>query len=138
MEIAKKRKSIPLATQLEVALRQLAKSMGVDASALELNHNPACNFRPWNASKTDTIPPANDAAALEWIASDVHKVQTFGPGGERRIHTRGSDVSEPRRLDRINARHVEFRAKVLSVAKTRMPRKRSWPKRGFAKKGKSK
>ena len=69
-----------------------------------------------------------------------HKTKTFGPGGEKRIHTRNSDVSEPRRLDRVAAKHAEFRARVLGApapaTKKRARPKRKIPNRPFPKRKK--
>ena len=131
MEIEKKRKSIPLSIQLEAAKRQIAKALGVDVADLRLDHDPALNFRPMNEAGDDTVPPANDPAHLFWIADAAHKIKTFGIGGERRVHTKGSDLSEPRRLDKLYAKIEDFRARVLSVEKKPKPRKSKWPSRKF-------
>lgn len=126
----KKRKHIPLAARLEAALRQLSEFLGCAPDDLDLDHDPALNFRPMNKDGSDTIPPANDPANLIYRARADHKAKTFGPGGEKRIHTRGSDVSEPRRLDRLSEKHKAFRARALAVDKTAKPASK-WPKRKF-------
>lgn len=126
----KKRRPIPLATQLDVALRQLAGFLGAEPGDLQLDHRPALNFRPFNDAGTDTVPPANSAEHLAWIPSADHKRKTFGAGGTSRISTRGSDISEPRRLDKIAAKQAIFRERVLAVEKREKPPSK-WPKRKF-------
>lgn len=111
----KKRKAIPLGVRLEVALRQLAGLLGCAPGDLALDHDPALNWRPWNSDQSDTVPPANDPACLVYRRKKGdHDVKTFGPGGEKRIHTRGSDLSEPLRLDRISKKHSESQQRILS------------------------
>jgi len=127
----KKRKSVPLSVQLETAKRQLAQFMGCDARALRLDHDPALNFRPMNEAGKDTVPAANSVDHLKWMIEPDHKAKTFGPGNEKRIHTRGSDVSEPRRLDKISDKHKDFCARVFSFEKKQKPRNAKWPKRRF-------
>lgn len=126
-----KRRPIPLSVKLAVALRQLADLMGCEHGTLQLDHDPALDWRPWNDKHTDTIPPANSIEHLFWRPAAVHKVKTFGPGGDKRVHTRGSDVSEPGRLDKIAVKHAEFRKSVLAVKKQRKPKSKGWPKRKF-------
>ena len=130
----KKRRYIPLSVRLKVALRQLAEAKGCDVSELRLDHDPALNWRPKNARGTDTVPPANDPKHLVYRREEGdHKVKTFGLGGEKRIHTRGSDISEPKRLDRISDKTKEFQRKMkMGTAGRRAERERKtskWPSR---------
>lgn len=137
--MAKKRRYIPLSVRLKVALRQLAEAKGCLVKDLQLDHDPALNFRPMNARGSDTVPPANSPVHLIYrVQEGDHKVKTFGPGGEKRIHTRGSDVSEPGRLDRIAANRAEFQRRMkMNPAQRAAERERQtskWPKgRGFPK-----
>ncbi len=130
-----RRKSISARSKLIVTLREL----GLTVTEIQFDHDPALSARKWNERKGDFEPPQDDPRFIKLLMVDRHKVKTFGPGGTKRIHTRGSDISEPRRIERIAERHKEF-CRTALAPKKRKPAKakkagRAWPKRTFARKG---
>jgi 5-methylcytosine-specific restriction endonuclease McrA len=68
---------------------------------------------------------------LRAVHRECHKVKTFGRGGERRISTRDSDISEPKRLDRISEKHMAFQAQILAPAPREDRPRSKWGKRKF-------
>lgn len=65
------------------------------------------------------------------VHRDCHKQKTFGKGGAKRISKRGSDISEPLRIERISEKHREFVRTVLKPG-ARKKRKAAGPKRKWA------
>ena len=119
-----KRKYIPLATQLAVALRQL----GLDPKTAQLHHDPALVLRKRRGEKY--IPDENDPAFLKWLAPEPHAVETFGPGAEKRITTRGGDIHTAHRIERLSEAHKEFRRNILKPKRRRKPKRSAyWGKR---------
>ena len=131
----KKRKYIPLKVRLAVALRQLAEAKGCDPKALRLDHDPALELRDWNARKTDTVPPANSMLHLLYRVDEDHKTKTYGPGGEKRITTRGGDNHTAKRIERLAQKNRDFQKLAgMGVMDRRQERERKtskWPKRKF-------
>lgn len=132
----KRRRYIPLTIRLRVALRQLAAVLECDARDLQLDHDPALVLRPLNTRKTDTVPPANSAEHLIYRAKESHKVKTFGPGGEKRITTRGGDIHESKRTARLSEKTAEFQRRVaMGIGRHTEAKPRSkWPSRKMGRK----
>ena len=137
------RPAIPLSVRFDVILRQEGKCIrcGQKLHAwkdVNLDHRPPLQLRGWDEEKGDTIPPANDPAAIDAIHKDCHAVLTTGKRGESKLSKRGGDVSEIARLRRLEKKHQAFRDKLLTKA-TDSPdsgeadpepnKKRPWPKR---------
>lgn len=120
-----KRKAIPLAVKLAVALRQL----GLDPKTAILDHDPAL----WRRERTAAggyIPDENDPAFLQWLGPAPNAEKTFGRGGEKRITTRDSDVGEFHRTNSIAKKEAAFKARVLAKGKPKGEAPRSkWGKR---------
>jgi hypothetical protein len=102
---------------------------------IEWDHNPALVWRPVNRKGDDLTPAMNDPHFIRPLRKEPHKLKTFGPGGEKRITTRGSDVAEPRRLDKISAKHIEFRKRLSKPGKAKKPPSK-WASRPFDRKAK--
>lgn len=99
---------------------------------VELDHCPALALRAWDGRKGDTKPPANDPAYLVWRPKGEHAVKTFGRGGERRIHTKGSDHAAVYALKRIK----EARELHHAAMRRKRPGKGKDPKVGWWDRGK--
>lgn len=104
------RKAIPDMTKVTCVLNQDCRcgcgcGARLQAPDIAFDHRPPLSQRDYDTEAGDFIPGQNDTAFLRAIRKRCHDQQTFGPGGERRIHTRGSDRSEPGRLDKIAAKH---------------------------------
>lgn len=124
-----RRPYIPLQTRLDAALLQL----GLDPETAELDHDPALELREkvyaWRYDRTMlsdkkgdsyyTVPDANDPQYLIWRSKADHKRKTNGPGGEKRITTRGGDHGDAAHLRAVTAKEAAFRQRVL--AKDEMP-----------------
>lgn len=120
-----RRKRIPDKVKLIAALRR----SGLTIEQVQFDHDPALELRPINPVTGDTVPPANDPDHITMLLIKEHKDKTFGPGGEKRITTAGSDVHKIHKLGRLKTEHEEFQRRVLS----REPRdetkpKSRWPK----------
>lgn len=114
------RKAIPAMTKVTCVLNQDGKcSCGkkLMPDGIDFDHTPSLNQRDYDTEAGDFIPPQNDAAFIIARHTDCHAVKTFGLGGERRVHTRGSDRSEPGRLDKIAVRHTEHLTRVTMLLK---------------------
>jgi hypothetical protein len=123
-----KRPYIPLPIRLEAALLQL----GLDQKTAELDHDPALELRErvyvWRYDRTMlsdhggqyyTVPDANDPKYLVWRSKADHARKTNGPGGEKRITTRGGDHGDAAHLRAVTAKEAAFRQRVL--AKDELP-----------------
>lgn len=121
-----RRKRIPDRIKLLAALRK----MGLTIEQVQFDHDPALELRPVNPVTGDTVPPANDPDHITMLLIREHKTKTFGPGGEKRITTAGSDIHKIHKLDRLQAEHEEFQRRVLSREPRDEAKPRSrWPKR---------
>jgi hypothetical protein len=129
----RRRKSVPLKAQLHAALYQL----GLEPHEAELDHDPALKRRDWDEQAKDTIPPANDPKFLIWRPREAHARKTFGPGGEKRITTYGSDVFEIAKERRLTEQQEQFRSRLLTPVPKEERRSKRWPKRSFQKKRQS-
>lgn len=132
-ERQKVRKPIPDRVKLLAALRRFGLSIG----EVQFDHNPALALRPINKLTGDTIPPANDPEHIDMLLLGEHKAKTFGPGGEKRITTAGSDIGNIAKVRRLTKAQEESRRRMLAKAEGQEPeRKTKWPKRSFPKKQK--
>ena len=135
-----KRKPIPDRIKLAVALRRF----GLSVADVNFDHNPALGLRPYNHATGDTIPPANDPNFIDMLLTETeHKPKTFGPGGEKRITTAGSDIHRIRKVDRLSAQQQEFRRRITAQQSCNTPepdrgkkRTASIPSRPFQKRKK--
>lgn len=133
------RKNIPAMTKVACVLNQDGRcscGLKLTPDGTQFDHKPALTYRDYDTEAGDFIPPQNDAAFIIAKHTHCHKVSSVGPGGERRIHTRGSDRSEPGRLDKINAEHTAFRDRLLKPEASKEERKSKWPTRKFSKRPK--
>jgi hypothetical protein len=130
-----KRKAIPVGVKLHACLLALGYTDEEIKSGIDWDHDPAIVWRSVNEAGDDLVPAMNDPHFIRPLRKATHKVKTFGAGGEQRISTRGSDVAEPRRLDKISAKHSALRTRLAQPGKAPKPRSK-WPKRPFPKKAK--
>lgn len=105
-----RRKAIPLGVKLQAALRRF----GLKLEDVEFDHNPALALRDWNPVTNDTIPPANDPDFIDMLLVDEHRSKTFGPGGEKRITTAGSDINRISKVARLSKEHEAFQRRLLA------------------------
>ena len=103
------RKAIGLGVKVAVLLRMLGLT-----GAVHFDHRPPLWLRKWNATKGDTVPPANDPEFLVALAEKGHDVVTNGPGGERRITSAGGDTHARAKERRIQKEQAAFRERLLS------------------------
>ncbi|GGH14506.1 hypothetical protein GCM10007036_13870 [Alsobacter metallidurans] len=117
--ICKRRKGIPDKVKLLAVLRQNGKcahcgdKLG-ELAGLNFDHRPALAARLWIAENCDFDPPQLDPAFIEAVHRDCHDIRTYGPGGEKRIHTRGSDQGERARVRGISEAYAAFQRRLLA------------------------
>lgn len=124
-----KRRPVPLAIALKVALRQLAIALGLaPETRFELDHYPALRRRLVDPKTRQHIPHQHDPAALQWLPKAAHAIKTNGT----KATTLGSDKHEIAKTDRLEKQQAEVRARLLSKAPgSPPPKKNSIPGRGF-------
>lgn len=121
-----KRKAIPVAVKLESVLRldgkcpHCSERLG-DLKGLNFDHRPALINRSVNEAGTDYVPPQLDPEFIEPMHIDCHKQRTFGPGGEKRITTAGSDIGIRDKVDRLSEGADEFRRMLMAKGKPSKP-----------------
>lgn len=141
-----KRKAIPQRLAIALAIRAaggVAKDevtgeaitwLDALAGKVQIDHDPALDKRPVSHETGDTVPPANDESFLYLRRIDGHKAKTFGPGGEKRITTRGSDVGDHHRDKRVRGSHADHLTYMKTkTAGQKRPRKGTIRSRGFDK-----
>lgn len=123
-----RRKRIPDRVKLIAALRRY----GLTIEDVEFDHDPALALRPVNPATGDTIPPANDPEHIRMLLITEHRRKTFGPGGEKRITTAGSDVGNIAKVRRLSKKQEEMRRRMLAKESGTEPKaKRKWATRPF-------
>lgn len=129
-----KRPAIPCKVKLQVLLNQLGRST-VDREKLgriegtHFDHRPALEARKFDTAAWDTVPAANDPAHIEAITVEQHDRRTNGPGGTKRITTRGSDSGERARTRNIRRTFDDHQGAMAAKAKGKPRPKASKPKR---------
>jgi hypothetical protein len=94
----------------------------------EFDHNPALMNRAFDPVTNTYTPDANDPAFIQAFTTGCHALKTFGPGGERRITTRGSDIGEAARTTSIASKH-QAHLQAMAAKQCGQPRQ---PKSSFA------
>jgi hypothetical protein len=112
-------------TKLQVLLNQDGKCKATgerlgDVANTHFDHRPALWERKFDTATRDTVPPANDPAFIEAITRAAHDQRTHGPGGEKRITTRGSD-SGNRAKDRAVIANQTAHTAVMAAKATGEP-----------------
>lgn len=102
------RPAIPVRVRLQVVLNQDGKCKATGARLghvdnVRFDHRPALWERQFDTIKGDTVPPANDPAFIEALTKAAHDARTFGPGGEKRITSAGSDLHRKAKGARLEA-----------------------------------
>lgn len=116
------RPSIPIKIKLQVALRQLSLTLG--DKILQLDHDPALELREFDPSTGKYTPDANDPDYLIWRGEGDHDKKTHGPGGEKRITTKGSDNHTREHREAVSASEQKWRESMLKKGKPVVPRRR--------------
>ena len=119
-----KRKAIPLVTKFEVLIRQrgiCGCGCGeiLHADRIQFDHDPAIELRPRNEAGDDTVPPMNSQRHIVALDRDHHDRKTNGPGGDRRVTTKGGDNHSARREKRLSAaqeRHKKIMRQKIFVS----------------------
>lgn len=132
------RKQIPDRIKLLVALRRF----GLSISDVQFDHYPALALRPHNDLTGDTIPPANDPEYINMLLVEEHRIKTYGPGGEKRITTAGSDSHAIAKVRRLAPAKSDFDRRVLAKSTdgdrpSETQPKRKIPSRPFPKRKKT-
>lgn len=117
--MARNRPHIPLQVKVDACLILL----GLDPKDVEWDHDPALELRRTaaeyyqDASREGVIPDANDPRFLRPRSKADHARKTNGPGGTKRITTRGGDHGDAAHLRRLTKKQEAFRARLLANAK---------------------
>lgn len=141
VRVSDHRKAPPIGVKLAASLLRLGFTLDeIQApGAIEWQHDPPLKERRWDDAAGDFDPPQHDPRFMLPMRKADHKAQTFGPGGEKRVHKRNSDISEPIRLDRLAQKHDAFKAMLAAPKKRKAERERSkWPSRPFQNQKRSK
>lgn len=129
----KRRKSIPLSVKLAVALDEVRRLRGLPADTkFHFDHIPALALRPWDEDTQDTIPPANDPAALQLLTDTEHNRKTNGNAAT----TAGSDKNRIAKQDRRDGKTKTGPKRKIPNAGFRKPPKgykHRWAKQSFIK-----
>lgn len=122
MRIGEKRRPVPLAIRLQVALRQLADAhrqlglLGPDEEpGWELDHDPALARRDVDPETGQHVPHQHAVNYLVYLSRSCHKAKTVGTGAT----TRGSDIGEIARERRVTKKQAAFRAALLAKSEGR-------------------
>ncbi len=78
------------------------------------DHDPALELRAYNEKTKKYTPDANDPNFIVYRETAAHAKKTHGPGGEKRITTKGSDNQIAKQIDRLKDANREH-AKAMST-----------------------
>lgn len=111
------RPHMPDSVKLAAALLQ--GIVGPDGFALhkgegQWDHDPALELRAYNPTTKKYTPDANDPKFIRYMAKPGHDKKTHGPGGEKRITTKGGDNHTAKQLDKLRDANREH-AKTMST-----------------------
>lgn len=131
----KRRKAIPDRVKLIAALRAL----GLTIEEVNFDHDPPLALREYDEAARDTVPPANSPEHITMLLVSQHKTKTFGPGGEKRITTAGSDIGNIKKVRHLTKAQEEHRRRMLAKTEREdepqpAKRKAKWPTRKFGRK----
>ena len=128
------RKPIPMGIRLRACLLLLGFSEEEinTPGAIQWDHSLALVNREFDEEAGDWVPAQHDPRFIAPMSKFRHAEKTYGPGNEKRIHKRLSDISEPLRLDRLSEDHEAFRRRLATPGKPPKP-KSKWPKRKLRK-----
>ncbi|MGR4927353.1 hypothetical protein ACIPUD_11155 [Bradyrhizobium sp. CAR08] len=129
-----KRPSIPCKVKLQVLINQEGRSTVCKTKLgriedTHFDHRPPLEARKFDTAMWDTVPPANDPGHIEAITVEQHDRRTNGPGGTKRITTRGSDSGERARTRNIRRTFDDHQGAMAAKAKGKPRPKPSKPKR---------
>jgi hypothetical protein len=135
-----KRKAIPLAAQLEAALRQLGDFLGCEWTDMDLDHSPALELRP--VENGQHVPHQHDPRHLYWMVRKDHKLKTNGRRGESDLsldpNSDKARIAKAKRLEKARAEMLSVESRVergeRKKPKSQWPQGRKLQSRGFAKK----
>jgi hypothetical protein len=122
------RKTITDRVMLEALLEQAdVRCPGCSQAIHSLNntvreHTWALENRPKNADGTVT-PDANDTRYIRLWHAGCDKQKTHGPGGTKRITTKGSDNHTREHRENLSASEAKFREKMAAKGKPMVPRR---------------
>ena len=139
----RKRPQIPTRVKIAVLIIQNFADVHTNelftvADALEgriqFDHRPPLWAREYDPETITYEPPANDPHYIDAILKKHHQTRTFGPGGEKRITTKGSDIGEFHRSKRLKEAQEDHKEFMRSKKPRPKPRwRRRWPSRPFPK-----
>lgn len=135
-----RRKAVPDKLKLFLVLRQGARCADCGhklvPGEIQYDHRPALINRDVNEEGTDYVPAQLDPEYLQALHNDCHDVRTFGPGGEKRITTAGSDIGvrdKVTRLQEQQERIAETRRRILAPSDPEAGRPSPKPKYNWGK-----
>lgn len=118
------RPSIPMKIKLQVALRQLSMAFGgPGGEILQLDHDPALENRRFDPATGKYTPDANDPDFLVWRGEGDHDKKTHGPGGQKRITTKGGDNHTRDHREKMSKGHAAFEERMAAKGKPVVPRR---------------
>lgn len=102
-----------------------------DGKNVNYDHRPALQDRKFNKRTRKYTPDANDPRYIYPLLKGCHDRRTFGPGGEKRITTRGGDLGEKAHERAMSRKAVAHKAAMSQKrpGKGRKPKTR-YPKGG--------
>ena len=110
-----RRKPIPIGVKLHAALLLLGYTdEEITNGGIEWDHCPALALRFFNEETGELEPAANDPRFIRPIRTANHATKTFGPGGEKRVTTAGSDIHAIAKAKRQSRETEEFRRRLLA------------------------
>ena len=106
-----KRPHMSMKVKLDACLLRL----GLDPDDVEWDHDPALELRQvlFDVPGQPYLPDANDPRYIVPRSRADHKRKTNGPGGDKRITTRGGDHGDAAHLRAMTRKESEF---ILRVA----------------------
>lgn len=119
---AEHRKHIPIGVKLHACLLLLGytNEQIVDGQ-IEFDHYPALGLRVVDEATGQLVPAPNDPNFIRPMLNPEHKVKTHGPGGEKRITSRGGDRHAMAVIVRLSNDHADFLERREVTAEPRPP-----------------
>lgn len=125
------RKAMPMAVKLQVIINQHGRApdgslLDAIGEGIEFDHRPCLADRPYDESRDETIPPANDPAFIVALPAAAHHQQT------------GADLKRMGKEARLAERQAAFREMLeRKVAGQKRLAKGAMQSRPFRRKGES-
>lgn len=135
---ATRRKQIPVGVKLHAVLLRVGFTDEDINGGIDWDHDPPLALRLVDPETGLLVPDANDPHHIRPLRREDHRRKTFGPGGEKRITTAGSDAHAIAKVRRLAPVQADFDRRLLAkstgeAAPAETKRKRKIPSRPFPK-----